>query len=112
MLLVDRLLTESSLAAAIQSGSQPMMHGSMVAGGVVQRCEPDFLPQKRNLEDEMQALKMVECRICHDEDLEFNMEVPCSCSGSLKVTMLALGLIISVLNRDPFSKHKIKFLML
>ncbi|CAA6673131.1 unnamed protein product [Spirodela intermedia] len=84
VLLVDRLLTESSLAAAIQSGSQPMIPGPMVAGGIVQRREPDCFPQKRNLDDEMQALKMSECRICQEEDLEFNMEVPCSCSGSLK----------------------------
>ncbi|KAL0786628.1 hypothetical protein Bca101_002874 [Brassica carinata] len=27
---------------------------------------------------------MVQCRICHDEDLDSNMESPCSCSGSLK----------------------------
>ncbi|XP_022997793.1 uncharacterized protein LOC111492643 isoform X2 [Cucurbita maxima] len=28
--------------------------------------------------------KLVECRICHDEDDESNMETPCSCRGSLK----------------------------
>nr|GMD72484.1 E3 ubiquitin-protein ligase MARCH3-like [Ipomoea batatas] len=26
----------------------------------------------------------VECRICHGEDLDSNMEVPCSCRGTLK----------------------------
>lgn len=29
--------------------------------------------------------KVVDCRICHDEDEDSNMEVPCSCSGTLKV---------------------------
>ncbi|KAK8517725.1 hypothetical protein V6N13_127882 [Hibiscus sabdariffa] len=28
--------------------------------------------------------KLVECRICHDEDEDSNMEIPCSCCGSLK----------------------------
>ncbi|KAL0450051.1 UNVERIFIED_CONTAM: hypothetical protein Slati_1561500 [Sesamum latifolium] len=28
--------------------------------------------------------KLAECRICHDEDEDSNMEVPCSCRGSLK----------------------------
>ena len=28
--------------------------------------------------------KMVQCRICHDEDEDSNMETPCSCCGSLK----------------------------
>ncbi|KAL8250018.1 hypothetical protein R6Q59_033711 [Mikania micrantha] len=28
--------------------------------------------------------KLVECRICHDEDEDSNMETPCACCGSLK----------------------------
>lgn len=28
--------------------------------------------------------KLVQCRICHDEDEASNMETPCACSGSLK----------------------------
>ncbi|XP_010552011.1 PREDICTED: uncharacterized protein LOC104822461 isoform X2 [Tarenaya hassleriana] len=28
--------------------------------------------------------RLVQCRICHDEDEDSNMETPCSCSGSLK----------------------------
>ncbi|PIN06203.1 Ubiquitin--protein ligase [Handroanthus impetiginosus] len=28
--------------------------------------------------------KLVECRICQDEDVDSNVETPCSCSGSLK----------------------------
>ncbi|KAK1433215.1 hypothetical protein QVD17_10124 [Tagetes erecta] len=28
--------------------------------------------------------KLVECRICHDEDEESNMDIPCSCCGTLK----------------------------
>nr|GMD63308.1 E3 ubiquitin-protein ligase MARCH3-like [Ipomoea batatas] len=32
----------------------------------------------------------VECRICHGEDLDSNMEVPCSCRGTLKYAHRAL----------------------
>ncbi|KAK8939330.1 hypothetical protein KSP40_PGU001617 [Platanthera guangdongensis] len=28
--------------------------------------------------------ELVECRICHDEDEEFNMEIPCACCGTMK----------------------------
>nr|GMD72482.1 E3 ubiquitin-protein ligase MARCH8-like [Ipomoea batatas] len=33
---------------------------------------------------DMSSSKMVECRICHDEDLDSTMETPCSCRGTLK----------------------------
>ncbi|GFP95587.1 hypothetical protein PHJA_001703000 [Phtheirospermum japonicum] len=41
--------------------------------------------------------KMEQCRICHDEDVESNMEAPCFCRGSLKVITIAImgGMIIS-----------------
>lgn len=29
--------------------------------------------------------KMKACRICHDSDEDSNMEIPCSCRGTLKV---------------------------
>eukprot|EP00262_Sarcandra_glabra_P002428 TRINITY_DN12721_c0_g1_i1.p1 TRINITY_DN12721_c0_g1~~TRINITY_DN12721_c0_g1_i1.p1 ORF type:complete len:297 (+),score=47.83 TRINITY_DN12721_c0_g1_i1:180-1070(+) len=35
-------------------------------------------------EEEEPLLKMVECRICQEEDLIENLETPCACSGSLK----------------------------
>ncbi|XP_024978049.1 uncharacterized protein LOC112515450 isoform X2 [Cynara cardunculus var. scolymus] len=37
-----------------------------------------------DLSFESSAKKLVECRICHDEDEDSNMETPCSCCGSLK----------------------------
>lgn len=35
--------------------------------------------------EEEPLIQSVECRICQDEDTIKNMEVPCACSGSLKV---------------------------
>ncbi|CAN1228364.1 E3 ubiquitin-protein ligase MARCHF4 [Linum perenne] len=65
VLLVDRLLTESSLEAAIESNNQ--LHQAATTSSSKDSSE-----------------KMVDCRICHDEDEDTKMEVPCSCNGSLK----------------------------
>ncbi|XP_011021333.1 PREDICTED: uncharacterized protein LOC105123441 [Populus euphratica] len=63
--LVDGLLTESTLEAAIASQNRlwlsvPSANMSSSTG------------------------ELEECRICHDEDDDKNMEIPCSCRGTLK----------------------------
>lgn len=47
--------------------------------------ERNFSSSRRDLDIESPPRKLAECRICHDEDEDSNMEIPCSCSGSLKV---------------------------
>ena len=39
-------------------------------------------------EEEEPLISMVECRICQEEDHIKNLETPCACSGSLKVSLL------------------------
>lgn len=80
VLMVDRLLTESSLEAAIQSRKQPQIEQQPAASGVEAENKPSL--QKGNFGEGLQ--RTAECRICHDEDDNSNMETPCSCSGSLK----------------------------
>ncbi|KAL9381298.1 hypothetical protein Peur_026955 [Populus x canadensis] len=63
--LVDRLLTESTLEAAIESQNR------------LWQAVPSA-----NMSSSTGILE--ECRICHDEDDDKNMEIPCSCRGSLK----------------------------
>ncbi|CBI33576.3 hypothetical protein VitviT2T_021784 [Vitis vinifera] len=80
VLLVDRLLTESTLEAAIESKNQwqhttPCGSEDMMTNFSAHRMDVDIGPSQRIL---------VQCRICHDEDEDSNMEVPCSCAGSLK----------------------------
>jgi len=36
-------------------------------------------------DEEEPLIQTVECRICQEEDCTENLEVPCNCSGSLKV---------------------------
>jgi len=81
VLLVDRLITESTIEAAIQSRNQMLQ-----ANIPVEECtilDDKTLEMLRNGD-----LSMAECRICHDEDLDSNMETPCSCSGSVKVNTI------------------------
>lgn len=76
VLLVDRLLTESTLEAAIE-GRNRMKE--------VEDTKNDCSSHEILIENESYPRKMVECRICQDEDLDLSMETPCSCRGSLKV---------------------------
>ncbi|CAL9089270.1 uncharacterized protein LOC135623463 [Musa acuminata AAA Group] len=81
VLLVDRLLTESTLEAAIGSVTQ----GSNTPVASLSTVDiADFAPERKIVGDGMFTGKLVECRICQDEDEDVNMEIPCSCCGSLK----------------------------
>ncbi|XP_022881978.1 uncharacterized protein LOC111399016 isoform X1 [Olea europaea var. sylvestris] len=76
VLLVDRLLTESTLEAAIESRKslkQAAIDETLIDCSPRKECEASLSPRK-----------LVECRICQDEDVNSNMESPCSCCGSLK----------------------------
>ncbi|KAL7606996.1 uncharacterized protein LOC111909983 isoform X1 [Lactuca sativa] len=72
ILLVDRLLTESSLEAVISTDS------------VNEEMVTDVSSHRMDLTFESKPKKLMECRICHDDDEDSNMETPCACRGSLK----------------------------
>ncbi|CAN0871385.1 Probable E3 ubiquitin ligase SUD1 [Linum grandiflorum] len=81
VLLVDRLLTESTLEAAIESRLRSMQ---ATASGVDDDLEVEKYSQNVDFDDISTPRKIVECRICQDDDVDSNMETPCSCCGSLK----------------------------
>ena len=56
--------------------------GSSGSGSVVDRDGDD---------EEEPLIQMVECRICQEEDSVSNLETPCACSGSLKVSNFCLS---------------------
>ncbi|XWS69295.1 hypothetical protein CRYUN_Cryun04dG0166700 [Craigia yunnanensis] len=77
VLLVDRLLTESTLEAAIESRNRSLQATASAVGDTkVFNSSPKV--------DLSSPRKIVECRICQDEDEDSNMETPCSCCGSMK----------------------------
>lgn len=80
MLLVDRLLTESTIEAAIESGNL-----SKQAKPSANNRTTEFSTHRMDMDLGSSPGKLVQCRICHDEDEDSNMEIPCSCCGSLKV---------------------------
>ncbi|XP_062201431.1 uncharacterized protein LOC133903749 isoform X2 [Phragmites australis] len=71
-LLVDRLLTESTLEAAIGCGKQ------------MADLQPETVAVEYGRDGGGSASRVVECRICQEEDWDFSMEAPCACCGSLK----------------------------
>jgi len=76
-LIVDRLLTESTLEAAIGGGKRMVdLHQETVAVEYCHRALGGGSATK------------VECRICQEEDWDTCMEAPCACCGSLKVVVL------------------------
>ncbi|PKA63501.1 E3 ubiquitin-protein ligase MARCH6 [Apostasia shenzhenica] len=79
-LLVDRLLTESTLESAIGGRKRTEATPSLVST-LTSESELDL---KVNASNGTFSAKLVECRICQDEDEDSNMEAPCSCCGSLK----------------------------
>lgn len=80
MLLVDRLLTESTIEAAIESGNR--LQQATPAANDDRTAE--FSTHRMDKSIGSSPSKLVECRICHEEDEDSNMEIPCSCCGSLK----------------------------
>ncbi|CAA0833007.1 RING/FYVE/PHD zinc finger superfamily protein [Striga hermonthica] len=80
VLLVDRLLTESTLGAAIESQNLLKQEKSVIIDETFMECSAHEKCEASSLSPR----KLVECRICQDEDFNTNMEAPCSCSGSLK----------------------------
>lgn len=85
MLLVDRLITESSLEDAIES-KYLLQHPKQTASH--DNMDSSY---KIDVNTPSSAKKFVECRICHDEDVDSNMEAPCSCRGSLKVSGILIN---------------------
>ncbi|KAL9270443.1 putative E3 ubiquitin ligase SUD1 [Drosera capensis] len=79
-LMVNRLLTESTLEAAIKSRYQSKHEDSLLDDAL----KIDLPPSLLDVMDGKCVGKSAECRICHDEDIASNMEVPCSCCGSMK----------------------------
>ncbi|XP_012479093.1 uncharacterized protein LOC105794456 isoform X2 [Gossypium raimondii] len=77
VLLVDRLLTESTLEAAIGSRNRSLQ-------ATASAVDDTKVFGSSTTVDLLSPRKIVECRICQDEDEDSNMETPCSCCGSLE----------------------------
>ncbi|KAH9777829.1 RING-CH-type domain-containing protein [Citrus sinensis] len=105
VLCVDRLLTPDSLpsmqgtesSASSEEGSSSHSVDSPACVISMKEAEEHDVSN-----EEEPLIQTVECRICQEEDSIKNLEVPCSCSGSLKY---ACSLVIQC----PFCRFHIYF---
>lgn len=89
VLRVDRLIAPESLhslpwpehteSSVGRSGSQ--------TGGTSSGIDAKENKDPGAGDEEEPLLQTVECRICQEEDSLKNLEIPCACSGSLKVAL-------------------------
>lgn len=79
VLLVDRLLTESTLEAALQHRNSLQLSSSRG-----EDMSTGFSSHTMDIDINSSPADLVQCKICHEEDEDSNMDIPCSCLGSLK----------------------------
>ncbi|XP_068305548.1 uncharacterized protein [Pyrus communis] len=84
VLCVDRFTKPEGLQGSETPGSS--VEGSCSHSAELPTCAIDVkgVGEKTVSEEEEPLIQTVECRICQEEDSVKNLEVPCSCSGSLK----------------------------
>lgn len=87
-LCVDRLITPESLQSmqgADAPGSSVEGSSSQIAENPTCVIEVKGVEEENGPEEEEPLIQMAECRICQEEDSIKSLEIPCACSGSLKV---------------------------
>lgn len=96
MLCVDRFTKPENLQS-LQGTETPgsSVEASSSQSAELPSCAIDIKGTAENVvsEEEEPLIQTVECRICQEEDGVKNLEVPCACSGSLKVSSDSLILI-------------------
>lgn len=85
VLSVDRLITSESLQLVKENGVLESSEGVCCSHKMNACTSIDIDDEGKNVEaDEEPLINIVECRICQEEDVIKNLEIPCACSGSLK----------------------------
>ena len=103
MLDVDRLVkpeaVESLQAMKASKSSGKAVHGSLpsvASSSVVASVGDEGKKEYSGSEEEEPLIQMVECRICQEEDNVKNLEIPCACSGSLKVVVVVVFFFLNI----------------
>lgn len=89
VLCVDGHVKPGSLhslqGVGVAPGSSGEGTGSQPADPPTCAIDVDGVGEHGVSEEEEPLIQSVECRICQEEDSVKNLEIPCACSGSLKV---------------------------
>lgn len=94
MLFVDQLVRPVPVDPVAQPAQLPSEPSpSLDAAAAVAGPSGTAPPADQDVEDadeDEPLIQMAECRICQEEDQVSNLETPCACSGSLKVSSMSL----------------------
>ena len=86
VLSVDGLITPDS-SQSLHGAKAPMSSGESSCSTAADPCISTInIKEEEENDEEEPLLQTVECRICQEEDSIKNLESPCACSGSLKVS--------------------------
>lgn len=94
MLYVDRLVTSQPIETKNEkedsSSSEDAAHGPSIPSplrvdSMKVKGEEEEEEERIDDDEEEPLIRMVECRICQEEDHIKNLETPCACNGSVKV---------------------------
>lgn len=87
VLNVDRFVNPEMSSSG--SGERPppseVVVGPSSASSSSSALDDEGMMEEAN-DEEAPLITLAECRICQDEDAIGNMDTPCACRGSLKVT--------------------------
>lgn len=105
VLYVDRLVRPVTVESVTQPAEAHPEPSSGAGGSVMDAAGPSNSGRPVEVDARSESehgdgcnedeplIQSVECRICQEEDSVNNLETPCACSGSLKVSLLeTLGL--------------------
>lgn len=100
VLSVDHLIKPASLQsvqAAEVTGSSGECSSAHTADEPTCVIDVEGMRDHAVSEEEEPLIQTVECRICQEEDGIENLEIPCACSGSLKVLIFIMPFIIEII---------------
>jgi len=85
VLYVDRLVKPTNLQDSESVASAESSSASASSSGLKEKGEVDEEGCNHSVGEDEPLIQAAECRICQEEDRITSLEVPCGCSGSLKV---------------------------
>lgn len=87
VLYVDRL----ARPASEQPEQEAEVAGPLVGSSGLSATDARVVEDEGSSSEGEPLIKTAECRICQEEDSIVNLEMPCACSGSLKVRSFVIS---------------------
>ena len=85
VLRVDQQVTNKSPPNSSEPSDAPVFSPDASSSHAISVTDTKEDGEYEESGEEEPLIQSIECRICQEEDTVKNLEVPCACSGSLKV---------------------------